>query len=365
MRKEDIYSFIVYGLMIGLALFVGLEIISPAFQTLGIVGSSQYGYALITIAFGFILNAFLLELGHLLGAFVGGYTIKSMTVLGLSIYKVNQQWKFGFKSFEGLTGETVVAPKNANSQPVLNLWGGLILYLIEVIVAFFIAYSVFSSEQWGRYASIIVIAIGGMLMIYNFMPFKMETVTDGYRLATLPQGKGNEAFNELTRIEKAYANQQSPRPFKTFKELNSLSVQVLIHEIYDQLANQEYDGAKQNILRIKTAPKLGEALLVKAFSIECFYEMMTRNKTQASEWFYQLNSKEKKFLSNNSHMMTISAYLIVAGTIEDSFSEAAFCYDRKASALKKTQDKHLRQLEEAFFEQALKRVLVNHPDWVF
>jgi hypothetical protein len=365
MKKEDLYTYAVYALMLGLALFVGLEIIAPAFSVLGIVGSAQYVYALITIGVGFIINATFLELGHICGALVGGYTIKSTNILGFSLYKDQNKWKFGMKSFEGLTGETIVLPKNSKSQPTLNLWGGLIFYVLEVILGFLLAYTLFTAEQWGRYAVIIIIAIGGMLMIYNFMPFKMDTITDGYRLATTPKGKGNEVFNELTRIEQAYAKKEKLAPFKFFKELNNSNVQVLIHEIYDQITNKKFNDALANIQRIRVSTKLSESILNKAFSIEAYVLLISKSQSESSAWFYELSSRERKFISNDATLITLSAYILIAGTIEDSFSEAAYCYDRRLSGMKKTQDNNLLKLESSFFENSLNMVKERHPDWVF
>ena len=365
MKKEDLYTYAVYALMLGLALFVGLEIIAPAFSVLGIVGSSQYVYALITIGFGFLINAVLLELGHISGALLGGYLIKSTNILGFSWYRDQKNWKFGFKSFEGLTGETIVLPKNSKSQPILHLWGGLIFYILEVIFGFLIAYTVFSAEQWGRYAVIIIIAIGGMLMIYNFMPFKMDTITDGYRLATTPKGQGNETFNELKRIEEAYEKKEKPGPFKYFKELSNGNVQILIHEIYDQIKNKQYKEALLNTQRIKLSTKLNETFLNKAFSMEAYITLLSSSQNEGSNWFYALSSRERKYISNDASLMTLSAYILVAGTIEDSFSEAAYCFDRRPAALKKTADKNLLNLESSFFETSLAIIKQRHPDWVF
>jgi hypothetical protein len=63
--------------------------------------------------------------------------------------------------------------------------------------------------------------------------------------------------------------------------------------------------------------------------------------------------------------MTLSAYILVAGTIEDSFSEAAYCFDRRPASLKKTADKNLLNLESSFFETSLAIIKQRHPDWVF
>jgi hypothetical protein len=363
MKKEDLYSLVVYGVMVAIALFVGLEIIAPAFRTLGIVGVSQYGYAIITIVAAFLINVILLELGHVLGAIVGGYDIKSVNILGLALYRAEKGWRIGFKSFEGLSGETVVAPKNSKSKPVLNLWGGLILYMVEVVVGFYLAYYVFLAEEWGRYASIIVIAIGGMLMIYNFMPFRMDTVTDGYRLATLSNEKGNEAYNELIRIEKAYKDHQDPKPFKTFKEVNNLTAQILLYKIYDALIYEKYDEALGFLERIEAHPRLGEVYQQRAFSIRSYITLWTGKKKEASDYFYNLPAKDRKFLANHNAMLTMTAYLIVAGTIEDSYSEARFCVDRRPGSLAKIKEPGRAEIENNLFENVLAKVQKKHPDW--
>ena len=363
MKKEDVYSLVVYALMIGIALFVGLEIIAPAFRVLGIVGVDQYVYAFITILSAFLLNVVVLEFGHVLGAIVGGYDIKSVNILGIAFYRDAKGWRFGFKSFEGLAGETVVAPRNAKSKPILNLWGGLILYLVEVVIGFYLAYYVFLEEEWGRYASIIVIAIGGMLMMYNFMPFKMDTITDGYRLATLSNEKGNEAYNELVRIEKAYKDGIDPKPFKVFKEVNNLTAQILMYKIYDALLSETNDEALTFLERIEAHPRLGEVYVQKAFSIRTYIRVMEAKKKELSDFFYELPTKDRKFLSNNSSPLTMSAYLVIAGTLEDSYSETRFCLDRIKSSLLKIKEPGRMKIEETLFLRSLAKLSKKHPYW--
>ena len=85
MKKEDLFTLIVYAMMVAIAIFVGVNIIAPAFVILGITGVSQYVYATITIFFAFLINVVLLELGHILGALAGGYRIQTVNVLGLAL----------------------------------------------------------------------------------------------------------------------------------------------------------------------------------------------------------------------------------------------------------------------------------------
>jgi hypothetical protein len=62
-------------------------------------------------------------------------------------------------------------------------------------------------------------------------------------------------------------------------------------------------------------------------------------------------------------MLTISAYLMVAGTVEDSYSETRFCLDRKVSAINKIKEPGRREIESHLFEKVLAKVAKKHPDW--
>lgn len=111
MKKEEFLTLIVYGVMIAIAIFVGVNIIAPAFVTLGINGISQYGYAIVTIFGAFIINVISLEVGHILGALAGGYAINTVNFLGLAFVRTKEGFKIRFQPYEGLTGETTVTPR--------------------------------------------------------------------------------------------------------------------------------------------------------------------------------------------------------------------------------------------------------------
>jgi hypothetical protein len=365
MKKEDLVSLLVYAIMVAIALFVGVNIIAPAFQILSITGLNQYAYAIVTILLGFLLNVILLEVGHVLGGIAGGYEIKMVNVLGLALVKEDGVFKLGFRPFEGLTGETTIAPKAKKVRPKLYLWGGLVVYVLEIVFGLVIAYGFFMAEQWMRYGIVVAIAIGGMLMIYNFMPFKLETITDGYRLATLTTAKGNAAYDELQRIEKAYKLGQSPKPIQAFKELNSLSVQVYFHKIYQAIIDEDYVNAKKDLKKIEAYPRLGELLQQKVFILTTFIYFLEKTPASASKYFYGLTSKQRKYLANDSNMSTLSTYLYVAGLVEGSQSETSYTVERSRVALKKIHESGRKAAEAIMFDRVLKLVKKKHPTWRF
>jgi hypothetical protein len=363
MKKELLATIVVYAIMIGLALYVGLEIINPAFSTLGIVGIDQFAYAIATIILAFLINVVILELGHVVGAIIGGNDIKSVNVLGLAIFPSKKGWRVVFEGFEGLTGETVITPKHPKSKNIFFLLGGLFFYFVEVLVGFFVGYYFYTEDEWGRYASIIIIAIGGMLMIYNYMPFQMDTVTDGYRLTTSSKTSSNEAHNELLRIENAYRDNIDPQSFQSFKELNSLTMRILMYDLYDGLFKEDYTRVQKLVQRTQAHPTMNDLYASRLMVIEAYMKFSQSTDKDAASYFYSFPSKDRKYLTNNSAALTISAYLHVAGLIEDSYSETLFCVERMPGALAKVKEPGRKHIEEQLYLRVYNKVKQKHPDW--
>lgn len=91
-EKEDLLSILVYLVMLIIALFIGLRIIQPALDALDLVTDLQrYGFAILTIFVGIIINVILFELGHVFGALLGGYSVISVNILGLAYYKTKSE----------------------------------------------------------------------------------------------------------------------------------------------------------------------------------------------------------------------------------------------------------------------------------
>lgn len=367
MRKEDLMTLVVYGLMFLVALFVGLQIIAPAFIETGISGADQYAYAIVTIAIGFLFNVIVLELAHVLGAIAGGYTIQMVNILGIALYKQAKSWRVGFRPYDGLTGETKVVAKTDKANPFPGLWFGLLFFILEIIILFPAAYFLFTEDQWGRYAFIITIAIGAILMVYNYMPFKLDSMTDGYRLALTNRqmAKGDPSYNELIRIEKAYAEGQHPGKIKTFEKLTGVTTQIMLYQIYDWLMNESYIQALELLERIlNERDKLPDLLVNRVFSLKLYAILLDKSPKEGSKYYFeQLTSKQKRFLANDLSMESLRAYLLVAGTIEDSYSECVFVMERKDKALKRTVEPGRQQAEKVLFERALAIVKKRHKDW--
>ena len=51
------------------------------------------------------------------------------------------------------------------------------------------------------YFALTVGVVAGICLLYNIIPFKLDSLNDGYRLVMVSNPKNKEAFNELLRVE--------------------------------------------------------------------------------------------------------------------------------------------------------------------
>ena len=152
MKKEDVISYIVYALILIAAILTVVFAINPLLSGedaylngLPVFSYSPVVYSIITIVISIIFGGILVEVGHVLGAKIGKYKIISVNILYFNFYKTkNAQgkdtFKFRFKSFDGLTGETIVMPVTGKDGKYISRPGAMI-YLPNLLLALFTALS--------------------------------------------------------------------------------------------------------------------------------------------------------------------------------------------------------------------------------
>ena len=144
MKKENVFSLFMYLAIFALAVVYGLTVLQTHFKYSAMNAVWQYAvYIIGCIVAGILISAFLFEFGHFLGAKIGGYKIVKMTILYLSFYLENGKRKFGFRKFDGLTGETLIVPnyeKKEKPNPYPYLWYGAFFnfaWFVGTLVCFF------------------------------------------------------------------------------------------------------------------------------------------------------------------------------------------------------------------------------------
>jgi hypothetical protein len=253
MKKEDITGMIVYVLILGLAIVFGLTVLQEYSKSVSMKQTDFIVLVVSALITGVLFNAIMYELAHLLGAKIGRYDVLSVNILGFCFYKVANKIKFKFSSYDGLTGETKINPKqNVSKEPNPSpyLLFGTLFYAVEIIIIVLaFAFLTVNKEETLLnnigYFLLIVGTLGGLILIYNIMPFKLDSVNDGYRLTLTSNAKNKIAFNELLRVENAIATGDTNIEIKTFEQITNFTADLNLNKVYLLLENRDYVEAEK------------------------------------------------------------------------------------------------------------------------
>lgn len=373
MKKEDLASFIVYLVMIAVAIIIGFTLVKDMFYAYNRSGAfmNPYAFAVITILLGILLNAIGLEVGHVIGGKIGGYTIVSFNVFGFCWIKKNGKFKFGFHEFDGLTGETVLAPKSEKSNPKHFVWFPLVLFVIELITCI-ILYSLGSSKNvdntsplvWLGTAGIIFVTISSMMALYNFVPVRLDSMTDGYRLTLISKPQNIVAYNELMRVENLQREGKPVGVIKTFDEVTDFTASINLITVYECLSKKNYDEALKLIDKMCDAPdKISRHTLYRLIAQKLYIKLVTLPLEEARKYYNaEVDDDVRRFISNDLSMESIRAYVLIAGMLDDSLGEVEFANSRKPKAIKHALKSRI-PVEEELYKHAIQLVKETHKDW--
>ena len=90
MTREDFYSIFIYILMAVIILVTGFTVIRPAMEEgyLAVSAGSNFAFLLLSLIISVLINVILLEIGHLIGAKLGGYNVILFNILGLILFLI-------------------------------------------------------------------------------------------------------------------------------------------------------------------------------------------------------------------------------------------------------------------------------------
>ncbi|MCQ2793884.1 MAG: hypothetical protein MJ207_00715 [Bacilli bacterium] len=380
MKREDLISLLVYGLMVVVAVLVGFFVIAPLFTQLQdyLPGSGDLNmlFAFVFVLVSVIFNVFYLELGHIVGAKIGGYSIFSVNIIGLCWYRADKKWKFRFKNFDGLTGETRIAPKKEKTSPKPFALAPLFFYMFEVLVCMVIFYLIsdalstgpgvkmYGHLSWVPIQMIMMITIGGMLELYNIFPAKLDSTTDGYRLVILSKKENFAAYNELMRIEYAYSQNVELSDMKVFDQITDFTVQVNLYTVYRYFKQKNFTEAeklldhmienKKNLKRENYCPVIAQKL----------YLLLLNKPVEEVKPYYDahVSADERRYIANDISMESIRAYLLISSMLDISEHEARFAMSRVDKALKRTIPGRA-EIEKELYQVALNKADQVRPEW--
>ena len=344
MRKEDLISDILYLLMAGIVLLVGFLVIQPAIND-GLLGrdmGQNVAFILIALIIGIILNVLLMEVGHVLGAFIGKYKILSVNVLGLNLYRdfsknsAKPQLKFRFKGFNGLTGETLIEPKSEKSNPMFYVFLPLILFLLEFVVMYFVVVLVpadsatyFETPQILKYGLIVTTTIAGCIVLYDYFPAKLDTLNDGYRLICLTKKINIDAFNEQLKLEANEYKGIKNTEFKIFEEITDFTAKVNLQTALKKLDDGEYEEALKIIDNcLKDSTKISHSTETNLKLNKAFITYIYKGKEEGTTLYNSLDEETKNDVKKCKSLEAIRVYALYIGLEEKSESEIKYAIDK-------------------------------------
>ena len=370
MKKEDVSGIIVYLLILAIAVVFGLTILREY--------SSQWDSTLVYILFilgaivsGVLLNAVMFEMAHVLGAKAGRYEILSVDILGLLWYKENGKSKFKFSGYDGLTGETRILPrKDAKKEPNPSpyLLFGTLFYVVEIIIAvvMFTLSKELNNDAFTKvsYFILVIAVIGGMILIYNILPFKLDATTDGYRMRMTTNKANKLAFNELLRVEEAVRQGETDVEIATFSEITNFTAELNLNKVYILLDKKDFVEAEKLIdIIIAGKETISEKVYIRARAQKIYINIITKPLEEAKEYYdKEVPMAERRRLSTDLSMVSVRTYLLMSGLLDNSKSECTIAINNVRRCFNST-PKQRQKTEADLFNDALAKVDAAHPNW--
>ena len=371
MKKQDVAGIIVYVIILALAAVFGLVVIREYSPKSGLSSGIFILFVAGAILSGILFNAILFELAHMVGAKIGGYNITFVSILGFTFEKVDGKFKFHLSSYDGLTGETRIIPnlkrkKPANPMPYLLF--GTVFYAIEVVV-FVMLFALLRREELPTstnniaYFLLTMMAVGGMILFYNIIPLRLDSLTDGYKMRLVSGKKNKEAFNAMLLGETANTENQEQQE----EGQSSFSNDLKVNQLYVCLDEEKYPEAEKIVDEIiedaKTNKKISNKALIESKANKIYLMFMNKDFEEAKKYCDEsLSLHDKKALSEESNLAALRAYVLVSGLVDRSRSECVRSLDKVYKIYKHTPEER-RQLESKLFNKAIDLVHEKHPDW--
>lgn len=364
MRKEDFVSFVVYLVIIALGVVAGCTVLSNALSAITFM--KPFWFAIIVIGFALLINVTGLELLHALGAKAGGYEVDSINILGLCFEKKNNQWSTSFKNFDGLTGETKIAPAKDKTSLKQYVWFPLLGYLLQLVlfISIYLILENSGKAPWLKAVALIFVIISSMLGIYNIVPLKLDSQNDGYKFTLINKQINVDGFNELARVEHLERNGLEVKEIKTFDQQGEYTSKVNLKAANYFIANKDYESAKKLLENlILEENKISDDIKFRALAQKMYITLLTEDLNNARE-FYDSAFKDKvrRFIANDSEISSLRAYLLVAGLLDDSESEVKLIL-KKLEKVRKNSSKTVVDIEEKLFNEGIDIIVSKHNDW--
>lgn len=371
MKKNDFATFLVYVAMFGVAILVGLMAIRPIMEDF----KTAFPVNPILLIFlglivGILLNAVILEVGHVLGAKVGKYEILNCTILGACFKKIDGKRKVVFAGFDGLTGETKVKPKDPKTSslsayilfPVLFLFAEFIIAMI-IIVTCQTQEKENPSIAWLHIFMITILTVGGMLFIYDLFPAHIDSTTDGYLLTLLSKPANKEAYNHLLLVEAAAKEKKEIPEIPVYDDITDFTAELNLLTVYRHLTQGNPGEALPILENIFSAERnVSASMKANAKALYLATLLEAKDRTKGKKFYEELDDETKRYISGIPTMACLRAYMLIASFVELSDSETNYAIDKAEKRIKTCEPNH-KEAEKSLLQYDVDLVREAHPSW--
>ena len=367
MRKEEVRGLIIYTIMLLAAVIVGFTVIRDQMSLYAPAKMSGFGFIIVVLIISYFANVIGLEILHVFGALLGGYAVTSINILGLCLYKKEKGWKLGFRDFNGISGQTVIAPKKEKLNPNLQTWLPIFGFAIELGFCIIISSLVKDNPKayWLVPASTIMLLIGSMLAFYNFVPIKLDSETDGYKIRLFTKPINVKAYNKMLEIQEKKRLGEEIKEIPVYDEITEYTAGINTSAMYLYLEQEKFEEAEKIIDTLLENKKvLGINDYNRLIAQKLYIVLLTKEVEEAKKLYDEICPTEvRRFIANDNSMPSIRAYVMIAGMIEGSESEVMFARSKVEKAKKRSLASEVAA-EEKLLEKAINHVYEAHPKWV-
>ena len=365
LKKNDFATFLAYIAMFAIALLVGLLVISPTIKGSSLSTPEAVVIVVVSVIVGVIVNSAGLELLHMLGAASGGYQILSVCVLSMTFKKRKSRKEklFTFASFEGLTGETKVNPKDPEkSNPTGMILFPMLGYLLEVIVLLVLA-AVFQSATWVPVGSYVILAIGGMIFVYNAIPAHLDSITDGYLLILLSRPVNRVAYNQILLAEDSENKEQALENLPLYNEISDFTATLNSLAAYRKIKEGKPEEALAIFSAIASAQKgVSKSVVQEASCQKLALLLLLEKKGEAKDYYEGMSDADRRYIASLASLPALRCYALISGILEESDSEVSWAFDKVERLEKKVTGVALEG-EKILLNSSYSLLKKMHPGW--
>ena len=375
MKKNEMFGWIAYGAMLALVLGIGFGVIQPMIQGANDADQVMNPILLLVLAViaSLILNALLIEVGHLLGALIGKYGIHSVNVLFFNFQKKKEGKgvSFSFRSYDGLTGETVLYPKDVEkSKPQAVVYMPLVLFFVEVValVVWIVLCEVGRNSGnaglvWWEIFAIAALTVGGMLYLYDIFPAPLDSKNDGYLLTVLTNQTNRVAYNRLLLGNYQMLVGEKAEEMDVYDEVTDFTYGVNDIILYRRIGEGKLlEAASIAEKAVRSQATLSARLVHEASCQRVSLLLLAGEEEKGLRAYKEMSIEDKKHASLLGSAPAVRAHLVISGLVDGSYQETIRALDESDRAIRKSPEGK-RALEENLIVDGLKMIHKAHPDW--